>query len=83
MYMFYANTLGWIPMGNEGELVVPKSIRSRRALLQLAESWLGNRAGRVYLMTSWTQKMCEMNPNDFCEYIAKHGELLTTSHHAN
>lgn len=76
MYLFYAMRNGYIPMGNDGQLVVPKSIRSRRALLKLAESWLGNRAGRVYLMTSWTQKMCELPPLAFEEYIAKHGEVL-------
>lgn len=76
MYMFYADRTGWIPMGNDGQLVVPKSIRSRRALLKLAESWLGNRAGRVYLMTSWTQAMSELGPAAFETYIAHHGEVL-------
>ncbi len=76
MYLFYAERDGWIPMGNSGQLIVPKSIRSRRALLQLAESWLGNRAGRVYLMTSWTQAMCELGPWAFSEYIARHGEVV-------
>ena len=82
MYLFYAERDGWIPMGNSGQLIVPKSIRSRRALLQLAESWLGNRAGRVYLMTSWTQAMCELAPSAFCEYIANHGEILIQSHYS-
>lgn len=76
MYLFYADRSGWIPMGNDGQLVVPKSIRSRRALLKLAESWLGNRAGRVYLMTSWTQAMSELGPRAFEEYIMRHGEVL-------
>ncbi len=76
MYMFYADRLGWIPMGNDGELVVPKSIRSRRAIMRLAESFIGKRAGRVYLMTSWTQAMSELGPRAFEEYIASHGEVL-------
>ena len=76
MYLFYADHLGWIPMGNDGQLVVPKSIRSRRALLKLAESFLGKRAGRVYLMTSWTQAMSELGPYAFEEYIARNGEVL-------
>ena len=76
MYLFYADRLGWIPMGNDGQLVVPKSIRSRRALLKLAISFLDKRAGRVYLMTSWTQEMCELGPWSFAEYIQKHGERL-------
>lgn len=76
MYLFYADRLGYIPMGNDGQLVVPKSIRSRRALMKLAESWLGNRAGRVYLMHEWTQAMCELGPRAFEEYIARVGEVL-------
>lgn len=76
MYLFYADRSGWIPMGNDGQLKVPSSVRSRRALLKLAESWLGNRAGRVYLMTSWTQAMSELGPRAFEEYIAKHGEVV-------
>ncbi len=76
MYMFYADRLGWIPMGNDGQLVVPKSIKSRRALVKLAISFLGKRVGRVYLMTSWTQAMSELGPRAFEEYIAKHGEVL-------
>ena len=79
MYLFYVERDGWIPMGNSGQLTVPKSIRSRRALLKLAESWLGNRAGRIYLMTSWTQPMCELGPWEFSYYIARTGELLIHS----
>lgn len=76
MYLFYADRTGWIPMGNDGQLVVPKSIRSRRALLKLAESFLGKRAGRVYLMNSWTQAMSELGPRAFEEYIARNGEVV-------
>lgn len=76
MYLFYADRLGWIPMGNDGQLAVPKSIRSRRALIKLATSWLGNRAGRIYLMTSWTQKMSELGPRAFEDYIARYGEVI-------
>lgn len=76
MYLFYADRSGWIPMGNDGQLVVPKNICSRRALEKLAASWLGNRAGRVYLMTSWTQPMSELGPRAFEEYIARTAEIL-------
>ncbi len=79
MYLFYADSLGWIPMGSSGEMVVPKCIRSRRALVKLAESFLGNRAGRVYLMTSWTQAMCELGPVRFSEYVRSHGEVVARS----
>ena len=76
MYLFYVTRDWCIPMGNDGQLVVPKSIKSRRALLKLATSWLGNRAGSVYLMTSWTQEMCELGPWPFTMYVMKHGERL-------
>jgi len=56
MYLFYADRLGWIPMGNDGQLVVPKSI-----------------------MTSWTQKMCELGPRAFEEYIARYGEVVVSA----
>lgn len=79
MYLFYADRLGWIPMGNDGQLVVPKSIKSRRALVKLATSFLGKRAGRMYLMTSWTQKMSELGPTAFCEYIARYGEVVVSA----
>ena len=79
MYLFYAMNNGYIPMGNDGQLVVPKNIRSRRALEKLATSWLGNRAGRVYLMHEWTQKMCELGPQAFEEYIMRHGEVVAHS----
>ncbi len=79
MYLFYADRLGWIPMGNDGQLAVPKCVRSRRALQKLAESFLGNRAGRVYLMTSWTQQMCELGPRAFEEYIARNGKVVAHS----
>ena len=81
-YLFYADVFGWIPMGNDGEMVVPKCVRSRRALVKLAESWLGKRAGRIYYMTTWTQAMSELSPSRFEEYIAKHGELICRSHYA-
>lgn len=79
MYMFYAYSNGYIPMGSDGQIAVPKNIRSRRALIKLATSFLGNRAGRIYLMTSWTQQMSELGPAAFEDYIAKHGEVLVHS----
>lgn len=76
MYLFFIDRNGYNPLGNDGQLNVPKSIKSRRALLKLATSWLGNRAGSVYLMTSWTQAMSELPPWPFSEYVQKHGERL-------
>ena len=76
MYLFYITRDWYNPLGNDGQLIVPKCIKSRRALLKLATSWLGNRAGSVYLMTSWTQEMCELGPWPFTMYVMKHGEKL-------
>lgn len=79
MYMFYAMNNGYIPMGNDGQLVVPKNIRSRRAIQKLADNWLGNRAGKIYLMNTWTQAMSELNPLAFEEYIAHNGKIIAHS----
>lgn len=79
MYMFYAMSNGYIPMGNDGQLVVPKNIHSRHALETLAANWLGNRAGRVYLMHEWTQAMSELGPRAFEEYIMRHGKVVAHS----
>ena len=76
MYLFYADRFGWIPMGNDGQMTVPKNTRSRRAIAKLAESFIGKRAGRVYLMPKWTQEMSELKPSAFEEYIASHGEVV-------
>lgn len=78
MYMFYAERNGWIPMGNDGQMMVPKNVKSEKALLKLATSWLGNRTGRVYLMASWTQAMCELGPRAFEEYIMRNGRVLVS-----
>lgn len=79
MYLFYSDPLGYIPMGNDGELVVPKSIKSDRGVRKLAKDFLRNRRGRVYLMRTWTQQMCELGPRAFEEYIMRHGELVCHS----
>lgn len=76
MYLFYADRLGWIPMGNDGEMVVPKSVTSRKGIMKLAEALINKRIGRVYLMRSWTQQMSELGPRAFEEYIARNGEVL-------
>lgn len=76
MYLFYITRDWYNPLGNDGQMVVSKSIKSRRALLKLAKNWLGNRAGSVYLMTSWTQQMSELGPWPFTMYVMNHGERL-------
>ena len=79
MYLFYADTLGRIPSGNDGQISLKGSTMSRRAIVKLAENFLRNRAGRVYLMRSWTQQMSELTPIAFEEYIATHGEVVARS----
>ena len=76
MYMFYADRTGWIPMGNDGMMKVPSSVRSSKKLLELAASWLGKCTGRIYLMTDWTQAMSELGPRAFEEYIARNAKVL-------
>lgn len=75
MWMFYADRLGWIPMGNDGMMKVPARI-SNKKLIELAASWMGKRTGRIYLMASWTQQMSELGPRAFEEYIAKNGKVV-------
>lgn len=77
MYLFYMMNNGYIPMGNDGQLVIPHNIaRNVARINRFAREWLGNRPGRVYLMRSWTQAMCEMAPAQFETYIAKNGILV-------
>lgn len=79
MYMFFSYSDGYIPMGNDGQIKVPSSVRSECGLVKLADSFRGNRNGRVYLMTSWTQKMSELGPIRFEEYIMRNGRVLSHS----
>ena len=48
-------------------------------LHQLAEALLSGRAGRIYLMTSWTQQMSELGPRAFEEYIQRNGKVVVHS----
>lgn len=76
MYLFYADRLGRILMGSDGQMSVPKAIKTNSALIKLAIKFLGKRIGKIYLMEKWTQEMCELGPYEFEEYIAKHGKVL-------
>ena len=79
MWLFYSYSNGYIPMGNDGQMKVPASVRSRRKLVELANNFRAGRPGRVYLMHDWTQAMCELGPRAFEEYIQRHGEVLSHS----
>lgn len=79
MWLFYAMSNGYIPMGNDGQMKVPSSVKTQKAIEKLATNWLGNRRGRVYLMNDWTQKMCELGPCAFEEYIMRNGKVVAHS----
>ena len=76
-WMFYADVYGDIPMGPDGQITGPYNIvRNARKLGQLARSFKAGRRGKIYLMASWTQKMCELGPRAFSEYIARNGAVI-------
>ena len=79
MYLFYAMPDGYIPMSSDGQITVPSSIKTAYGVHELAKSFLGKRVGRVYLMHTWTQEMCELGPTAFCEYIMRHGIVVACS----
>ena len=79
MWLFYAMPDGYIPAGSDGQVKVPPTVRSPRQLKNFVASWLGKRAGRVYLMDDWTQKMCELGPTAFQEYIMRNGKCVAHS----
>jgi hypothetical protein len=76
-WMFYADVYDDVPMGSDGQMKVPVStVRNLRKLENLARSFKAGRRGKIYLMASWTQKMCEMGPRAFSEYIARNGAVI-------
>lgn len=75
MWLFYVEH-NYCPCGSDGAMMVPKNIKSARGVQKQAELFLGKRYGRVYMMPSWTQEMCEMAPDRFTCYIMRNGKLL-------
>lgn len=76
-WMFYADVFGDIPMGSDGQMKVPfNTVRNLRKLEQLAHSFKAGRRGKIYLMASWTQQMCELGPRAFSEYITRNGVVI-------
>ena len=76
-WMFYADVYGDVPMGSDGQMKVPVStVRNLRKLENLARSFKAGRQGKIYLMASWTQKMCELGPRAFSEYITRNGAVI-------
>jgi len=78
MWLFYCDNSGYIPMGNDGQMKVPARTSARK-LQQLAEALRHGRAGRIYLMTSWTQQMSELGPRAFEDYIQRNGRVVVHS----
>ena len=79
-WIFFADRTGYIPMGSDGQMKVPFStVRNLRKLTALATSFRAGRAGRVYLMSHWTQAMSELGPRAFEEYIQKYGTVIEHS----
>lgn len=79
-WMFFSYTDGYIPMGSDGQMKVHAStVRNLKKLEKLADSFRAGRAGRVYLMSCWTQQMSELGPRAFEEYIARNGVVIAHS----
>lgn len=78
MWLFFAYSDGYIPMGNDGQMKVPARA-SQKKIRELAVTLRAGRAGRVYLMNSWTQAMCELGPTAFETYIMRNGQVVDHS----
>lgn len=78
MWLFYVYA-NYIPMGSDGEMKVPSSVKSMLSLRKLAAGFLGKRPGKVYCVRQWTQQMCEMNALQFVTYIIQHGQIVARS----
>ena len=80
MYLFYVMKGNYIPMGSDGAIKVPGPYQhSRKKIIELANNFLGGRAGAIYLMPRWTQEMCEMTPFNFTVYVMRNGEKIACS----
>lgn len=75
-YLFYLDVFGYCPVGNDGAMKIPNTVRNNRKLVKLATSWKAGRRGTVYFMNDWTQKMCELGPSEFGFYIARVGRKI-------
>ena len=77
MWMFFMDVMGYIPMGNDGQIKVPaRTANNPKALKGLAKSFEAGRRGTIYTVASWTQEMSELGPAGFERYIVEHGKKV-------
>lgn len=76
-WMFFADVYGDVPMGSDGQMKVSaRTVQNWYKLRELAQSFKAGRRGKVYIIASWTQKMCELPPRAFSEYITHNGVVI-------
>ena len=78
MWLFYEYG-NYIPVGSDGAMKVPSSVKSMLSLRKLAAGFLAGRPGRVYCMRTWTQEMSELSPDNFVAYVMRNGQPLAWS----
>lgn len=74
MWLFKIDQFHYCPLGNAGQMKTTN--RSPRRIHACAKMLAGNERCKIYLMHDFTQKMCEMAPGVFEEYVEKHGKLI-------
>lgn len=67
--------MGCVGCGNEYEAIV-SSYKQAKVVAQNMIRW-NKQIEEVYLMGSYTQKMCEMGANELASYVSINGELLS------
>ena len=74
MWLFKIDQNHYCAPGNNGQMKTTNT--SIRRIHGCAKILAANDKCKVYLMHDYTQKMCEMSPGVFEEYIEKHGKLI-------
>lgn len=74
MWLFKIDQFHYCPLGNSG--MMKTTNKSYKRILGCAKILAGNEKCRIYVMHDFTQKMCEMSPSQFAEYVENHGKLI-------
>lgn len=74
MWLFYAYSNGYIPMGIDGQMHT-----NSKNIKKVADAFRNNRPGVVYAIANWTQAMSELSPRAFEEYVARNGKVVSHS----
>lgn len=74
MWLFKIDEFHYCTLGNAGQMKT--TYKSKARIRACAITLAGNERCKVYSMPDFTQKMCEMSPSQFVEYVEKHGTLL-------